>query len=944
MESILPHIEAPKGELAIELISCHLEIRICGPLAETIQTMVFRNPNSRALEGTLFVPLPPGAVVCGYAIDVNAEMLEGVVVAKEEARRILEAEVRKGVDPGLVEKVQGNLYRTRLYPLPALSTRTVRLTYTSELELDGASAAYRFRTPAEESGPNQFDLDVQVVSPVQPDSPQLRFELHQGIWAATTAIPAGGEFLLRLADLPPQLSAIEHLNSEETFFLLSIQSEATKTDERDWKPKRLGLAWDASGSRRVVEREIKFLKQLFERWPYCGIDVVVVRNEVEPMRSFLNLQAAALYLAELAYDGSSELGLLNFEPSLAGLSLDAWLLFSDGLATSPVTPKTGTIPIFTICSQPVQNSAFLRYLSELSGATYINLVQSNNQRALELLEQGPQPTATFGPSQTEVHCQRTPGRLQFFGRLTPDRPSAKLSLGARTFEVHRDSAPSLSQRNATSMGRLLARAWAAHQAAALELEPSSRALLVELGRRYQLVTAGTSLLVLESIEQYLEYELEPPNSLPQLQEAFRAHQSRAHLEREQQRVERLDQVAYLWKQRVEWWEQDFRPQWETPREAESPKQSFAAEDVMSFAAACPAPTASFCAEDIQPMCASESSSAAFDDSEGGEVAQQRSFDEVFQGPTTSIKGWDPQTPYLVEIKAASDAYQAYLRLIPSYQNSPSFFLDCSDYLLKAGQRQQGLCVLSNLSELALGEPGLLRIQSWRLQQSGELDRAIRLLEEVLQMRPDEPQSYRDLALALGDRFERDFDVNPGQAVEDAERSAALLYEVTSRQWERFPEIEIIALMELNRLLDVAELKGINLSLAIDARLRASLALDLRISLAWDADLTDVDLHVTEPTEERASYRNQNTRIGGRVSRDFRDGYGPEEYVLRRAYPGLYSIYSHYYGSHQQSLIGPCTVLATVFTNYARPTEQREYLTLRLDQPSQEILVGSVNWA
>jgi len=230
------------------------------------------------------------------------------------------------------------------------------------------------------------------------------------------------------------------------------------------------------------------------------------------------------------------------------------------------------------------------------------------------------------------------------------------------------------------------------------------------------------------------------------------------------------------------------------------------------------------------------------------------------------------------------------------------------------------------------------MHAWRLQQAGQLDTAIAILERVLKMREDEPQSHRDLALALGERFQRD-----GNR-EDAERSVELLYAVAQRVWDRFPEIEMIALMELNRMLEIARRAGTDLSDRIDARLLRTLDLDLRISMSWDADLTDVDLHVYEPTEEHAYYGHQNTRIGGLVSRDFTQGYGPEEYVLRRAYPGAYKIKAHYYGSHQQTLTGSCTVLATVFTNYARPNEARQLLTLRLDQPQQQVDVGEVTMA
>ena len=70
-------------------------------------------------------------------------------------------------------------------------------------------------------------------------------------------------------------------------------------------------------------------------------------------------------------------------------------------------------------------------------------------------------------------------------------------------------------------------------------------------------------------------------------------------------------------------------------------------------------------------------------------------------------------------------------------------------------------------------------------------------------------------------------------------------------------------------------------------LLVNLPLDLRVSLAWDTDMTDIDLHVIEPTGEKAYYAHNRTKIGGCVSRDFTRGYGPEEYMLKGAFPGAY---------------------------------------------------------
>ncbi len=303
----------------------------------------------------------------------------------------------------------------------------------------------------------------------------------------------------------------------------------------------------------------------------------------------------------------------------------------------------------------------------------------------------------------------------------------------------------------------------------------------------------------------------------------------------------------------------------------------------------------------------------------------------------SIKSWIPDTPYLDVMKEAGleQAYPAYLAQRSSYAESPSFFLDCGDYFLTNGQNELGIRVLSNLAELGLDDAALLRMYAWRLQQADELDLAIAVFERVHASRGDEPQSFRDLALALGLRWERDHDSD------DLTQAMNLFYEVVLREWERFPEIEIIALMELNRLIRLAKQENVPVPEHIDQRLQRNLDLDVRISMSWDADLTDVDLHVFEPTEEHAYYSHNLTAIGGLVSRDFTQGYGPEEYVLRRALPGTYTIKAHYYGSSQQALCGPCTVAVMVFTNYARADEKKQVLMLRLDKPSDEVRVGEI---
>jgi len=169
ISDVLPFIAAPQAEKAVELQSLDIRVVVSGLYAETTQIMRFYNPNTRDLEGTLTFPLPDDAVVCGYTLDVEGKMIDGVVVPKQEARRILEAEERKGVDPGLVEKVQGNVYRTRIYPVPAKGTRRVGITYVNDLTIEGDDAAYHLPLSHAEKIEN-VSLRVEVIqAPVKPN-------------------------------------------------------------------------------------------------------------------------------------------------------------------------------------------------------------------------------------------------------------------------------------------------------------------------------------------------------------------------------------------------------------------------------------------------------------------------------------------------------------------------------------------------------------------------------------------------------------------------------------------------------------------------------------------------------------------------------------------------------------------------------------------------------
>jgi tetratricopeptide (TPR) repeat protein len=295
--------------------------------------------------------------------------------------------------------------------------------------------------------------------------------------------------------------------------------------------------------------------------------------------------------------------------------------------------------------------------------------------------------------------------------------------------------------------------------------------------------------------------------------------------------------------------------------------------------------------------------------------------------TIQLRRWTPDAPYIARLRNAAPAeiYAAYLRERPTWLDSTAFFLDAADLLFERGQSDLALRVLSNLAEMNLENRAILRILGQRLMQAERPALALPVFRKVLALAPDEPQSYRDLGLAYAADGQR-------------QKAVDLLREVVERAWNgRFPEIELVALGELNAIVATSpqplDTRG------IDPRLLRNLPLALRVILTWDADNTDIDLWVTDPNGERAFYGHRLTYQGGRMSPDFTGGYGPEEFSLREAKPGKYKVEANYYGNRQQIVAGATTLQVALMTGFGTARQKAQTVTLRLKDRQEVVLVG-----
>jgi len=217
----------------------------------------------------------------------------------------------------------------------------------------------------------------------------------------------------------------------------------------------------------------------------------------------------------------------------------------------------------------------------------------------------------------------------------------------------------------------------------------------------------------------------------------------------------------------------------------------------------------------------------------------------------------------------------------------------------------------------------------QLLEVNEKALAIETFREILKMREEEPHSYRDLALAVnesGDHYE---------AIE-------LLYKVITGSWdERFGDVKAIAINEMNAIIS-AHKNEVNTS-SVDNRFIYPMPVDVRIVIGWNTDNSDIDLWVTDPLDEKCFYQHPETEAGGRISQDVTGGYGPEEFRLKKAVNGKYTVEANLYGDTRQTLGGPISIKAEMFTDFGKPTQKREIINFRVTTNKEVVRIGSLKF-
>ena len=946
----------------VRLSGLDISVDIAAGVAMTRVEMTFFNPNGRILEGKLQFPLAPGQIVSGFALDVDGKLRDAVPIEKARGQQVFEDIARRRVDPGLLQTTAGNNYELRVYPLNPGKTRTVVLTLLEP-------AAGRLQVPlAYAARVDRFALAVHSADASVPKLaggalPGLRFE-RDGF--GSTARTGGDAVALPaqplVVELPSSSSNAAEISTAEhagTSYFTAALPVAQRSVPRPL-PRRVQIVWDASASLagRRLDRELALLEAYFQRAPEIEVSLVRVADTAAPPELFkvrrgdwARLRAA---LEATVYDGASNLGAVRRDGTAGEV-----LWFSDGLANyGPAWRLAFPVPVYTINSAASSDPAALQALAEATGGRSIDLGSLSRAAAADaLLKRGTEVVRISAVGATDIVVQpgsAAAGRLVFAGRLS--ERAAEVTVVTREAGAAATSTRTVHVEMQRHPRPLAALQWARLTLASLAGEArTNKARIRELGQRFGLATGETSLIVLEQAQDYARYEIEPP---AELRSAVSQLTGDARRQKAQGDAARLAGVVRRWEARVAWWNHDFPKDTppavlqigkaETPsglaglaasaqrlRRAATGNTSTAAparpanevledqrQQPRSAPAPTPAPPAAFAPESLRSLAKSADREDAKDGSRGSAAPASISI-----ALTPASRG----SSALKRLQSArpDERLKVYLDERTANAANVGFFLDAAEFFLAQGDRPTGLRVLSNLAELDLQNRDVLRLLGYRLQQADEATLAVPIFERVLELAPHEPQSQRDLGLALN------LAGQPQAAIDH-------LYEVVTGSWDaRFPDIELIALEELNAIVAQSRPAGAGLDVSrIDRRLLKTLPLDLRVVLAWDADNTDVDLHVIDPNGEEVFYGHNASYQGGTITRDATGGYGPEEFALKVAKPGKYRVEANFYGHRQQVLTSSTGLMMWLSSGFATPSQQDRRTTLRVaSERGERVLVG-----
>jgi Ca-activated chloride channel homolog len=252
-----PHLFAPL-EVSYVKVNTHINDQV----AVTAVDQEFYNPNPARLEGTFVFPIPKGAHINKFTMEIDGKTAEAELLTADKARQIYEDIVRKLKDPALLEYAGREVFKVRIFPIEPHSRKRITLSYTQLLKSDDGLVAYELPLSAEKYSAKPIrtvsvKVELESQRPLKSIySPSHTVEVKRdGPNRATAGYEAGDvqgdvDFALYFAPEKDEIGAhllTHRVRGEDGYFLL-LASPGVDVKEKQIIPKDVVFVLDTSGS------------------------------------------------------------------------------------------------------------------------------------------------------------------------------------------------------------------------------------------------------------------------------------------------------------------------------------------------------------------------------------------------------------------------------------------------------------------------------------------------------------------------------------------------------------------------------------------------------------------------------------------------------------------------------------------------------------------------
>jgi len=301
----------------------HVLVKVVGQIARTEIDQEFFNPNDQRLEGTYLFPVPKGAQLDAFSMEIDGKQVEAELLPADKARQIYEDIVRKMKDPALLEYVDRDTFKVRIFPIEPRAPKRIRLAYTQLLASDGGLVGYTYPLNTEKfsSAPIQtvsvkIELDAQrplksVYSPSHPVEVKRRGDSAATIGFEAREVRPDTDLQLFWSteerDIGVSLLTYRHAGEDGYFLLLASPGADAKAGRRVL-PKDVAFVLDTSGSMagRKLEQAKKALQFCVENLHDTDrFEIIRFSTEAEPLFEKLvaadagNRKKAAAFIQDL---------------------------------------------------------------------------------------------------------------------------------------------------------------------------------------------------------------------------------------------------------------------------------------------------------------------------------------------------------------------------------------------------------------------------------------------------------------------------------------------------------------------------------------------------------------------------------------------------------------------------------------------------------------------